>query len=454
MAFTSVNPANGETLATYDEWSAARLEQALERTAKAGPAWRARSVGERAGFLLRLGEAIDARAEELATLMTKEMGKVIAEARGEVAKCALLCRYYAEHAETFLADEPAESDATRSYVAYQPLGTVLGIMPWNFPLWQVIRFATPALTAGNTGLLKHANNVSGCALALEELFLAAGYPEGVFQTLMISIPAVDEIIGDPRISAVTLTGSERAGEVVAAEAGRHLKKTVLELGGSDAFIVLDDADIDAAVETGVKSRYQNAGQSCIASKRFIVLDAVADEFVARFRARVETLKPGDPLDPATNFGPMARPDLRDALHAQVTDALEKGARAVTGCGSVPGAGCYYQPSILDGVSPGMRAWEEELFGPVASIIRVADEAEAVRVANGVSFGLGGSVWTRDPARGERVALALECGSAFVNGLVKSDPRLPFGGTKRSGYGRELALHGMREFVNAKTIWVA
>lgn len=454
MAFTSINPANGETLASYDEWSDARLEQALELGAKAGPAWRARSLAERVQFLLRLGEAIDANADKLATLMSQEMGKIITEARGEVAKCALLCRYYAEHAEAFLADEPAETDAGKSYVTYQPLGAVLGIMPWNFPLWQVIRFAAPALTVGNTGLLKHADNVPGCALAIEELFLEAGYPEGVFQTLMISIPTVDSIIGDPRISAVTLTGSERAGEVVAAEAGRHLKKTVLELGGSDPFIVLDDADLDAAVAVAVQSRYLNAGQSCIAAKRFIVLDAVADDFVARLRAKVETLEPGDPLAPETNFGPMARADLREALHAQVSDALAKGARAVTGCEAVPGDGYYYQASILDGIKPGMRAWQEEVFGPVASIIRVPDEAEALRVANGVTFGLGGSVWTRDKARGERVALALECGSAFVNGLVKSDPRLPFGGTKRSGYGRELALHGIREFVNVKTIWIA
>jgi succinate-semialdehyde dehydrogenase/glutarate-semialdehyde dehydrogenase len=338
-------------------------------------------------------------------------------------------------------------------VAWQPLGTVLAVMPWNFPFWQVFRFAAPALVAGNTGLLKHASNVPQCALAIEAIFTGAGIPAGVFRTLMIESSRVAAVIADPRVHAVTLTGSDTAGRQVAAAAGSHIKKSVLELGGSDPFIVLEDADLELAVEQAVTSRFLNTGQSCIAAKRFIVPEAIADEFVQRFREAVEDLAQGDPLDEANRLGPMAREDLRDDLHRQVEDSLAQGAVAVTGCRVPAGPGAYYPPSILDRVGPGMRAWREELFGPVASIIRVGNEAEAVRVANDTGFGLGGSVWTRDSARGERVARRLECGCAFVNGLVKSDPRLPFGGVKASGYGRELSRLGMREFLNAKTIWI-
>ncbi|MAT65455.1 MAG: succinate-semialdehyde dehydrogenase [Gammaproteobacteria bacterium] len=453
MSFKVVNPANGTVLRVVDTWTEKQLDAALEQAAAAAPDWRALPLAERCRLLTRVGEVLRARREELARTVTGEMGKLITEARGEVDKCAWVCDYYADNAAAFLADEPIETDAGRSLVAYQPLGTVLAVMPWNFPLWQVMRFAAPALAAGNTGLLKHASNVPHCAQLLEEVFLEAGVPAGVFTSLMIPSSMVARVIGDPRVHAVTLTGSEPAGKAVAAAAGQHLKKSVLELGGSDAFVILEDADLELAVDQAVASRFLNAGQSCIAAKRFIPVTAIADEFVERFRVKVEELRCGDPMDESTRLAPMARFDLRDDLHQQVVDTLAKGAVAVTGCMPQPGDGAWYQASILDRVEPGMRAYSEELFGPVAIVIRAADEADAVRIANDSDFGLGGSVWTRDAERGERVARRLECGSAFVNGLVKSDPRLPFGGVKRSGYGRELSLLGIREFVNAKTVWV-
>ena len=453
MSFCSMNPASGEVLAEYDTWEATRIEEALALAAKTQPAWAARPFAERRALLQQAAAVLRERREHYARLVTLEMGKLYREALGEVDKCALACEYYAEHGEDFLADEPIDSDAGKSFVAYQPLGVVLAVMPWNFPLWQVIRFAAPALMAGNVGLLKHASNVPQCALALEEVFREAGLPEGCFQTLMISAGQVEGVLRDPRVAAATLTGSEPAGRSVAAVAGSEIKKTVLELGGSDAFVVLEDADLDWAVKQAVASRFLNAGQSCIAAKRFIVVDAVAEDFLAAFRQAVEALQSGDPFADATTLAPLARSDLRDELHEQVRDSIAAGAVAVTGCAPVPGEGAYYQASILDQVAPGMRAYHEELFGPVAIVMRARDEDDAVRQANDSRFGLGGSVWTRDSARGEAVARRLECGCAFVNGLVKSDPRLPFGGVKASGYGRELSRLGIREFVNAKTVWI-
>ncbi len=453
MAYRSINPATGEAGEQFASWDAEQLDAALAAVDAAHPAWSATAMAERSALMRRLGEILRGRRDELAALMTLEMGKLTGEARAEVEKCALGCDYYAEYAPRFLADESIASDAGKSYVAYQPLGTVLAVMPWNFPLWQVFRFAIPTLMAGNSGLLKHASNVPQCALAIESVIREAGFADNVFRTLMIDARQVAEVIRDPRVHAVTLTGSEPAGRQVAACAGEHLKKSVLELGGSDAFVVLEDANLDLTVPQALSSRFTNSGQSCIAAKRFIVVDAIADVFVTRFRAAVEALRPGDPRDEATTFAPMARLDLRDELHRQVLDSIAAGAQLVTGGAPVEGPGWWYQATILDRVTAGMPAFDEELFGPVAAVIRVADEAEALAVANGSRFGLGGSVWSADTARGERFARRLQSGVAFVNGMVKSDPRLPFGGVKASGYGRELSLHGIREFVNAKTIWV-
>lgn len=454
MPFLSVNPATGEEVFRAEGHRPAQVEAILEDSASAAPAWRAVPVEERCRLLARAAVVLQTKRDELSRLITLEMGKLIGEARAEIEKCAAGCRFYAEHAEEFLADEPVATNAQQSLVAYQPLGTVLAVMPWNFPFWQAIRCAAPALAAGNTVLLKHASNVPQCALAIERVFEEAGFPEGVFRTLLIDSEMVGRLIADSRVHAVSLTGSDKAGRAVAARAGEHLKKSVLELGGSDPFIVLEDADLDSAAEQAARSRFQNAGQSCIAAKRFLVMETVHAEFVELFKAAAEALVPGDPMDGDTSLAPMARSDLRDELHGQVLDALGHGAVAVTGGRQLDRSGYYYAASVLSGVAPGMRAWTEEVFGPVALVIRVADEDAAIEIANSSRFGLGGSVWTQDAARGERVARRLECGAAFVNEMVKSDPRLPFGGVKDSGFGRELSRHGIREFVNAKTVWVA
>lgn len=453
MKLTSANPATGAVLKTLQAWDEPALEQCLQRVAQATPLWAAEPLAVRAQLLRHLAQRLRERKEALARLITLEMGKLLVEARAEIEKCAWGCDYYAERGAPFLAPEVISTDATQSYVCYEPLGTVLAIMPWNFPFWQVFRCAAPALMAGNTVLLKHASNVPQCALAIEELFGDAGFPADVFRTLLIESRQVERVIADARVQAVSITGSVGAGRTVAAAAGRQLKKTVLELGGSDAFIVLDDADLESTVTQAVTSRLLNAGQSCIAAKRMIVLDNIADAFVRSLKAALERLQPGDPLEETTMLAPLARADLRAELHVQVCDSIAQGALAVTGCRVLPGPGHYYAASLLDQVKSGMRAWSEELFGPVACVIRARDEQDAVRIANDTHFGLGASVWTQDSARGERVARALQCGAAFVNGIVKSDPRLPFGGIKDSGYGRELSRHGLHEFVNVKTVWI-
>lgn len=453
MAFESINPANGRRLEIVEAWDDARIESALAASARAWPAWAAAAIERRCELLQEVANVLRGRQDGLARLITLEMGKLIGEARAEIEKCAHACDYYAERAGAFLADEPITSDAGRSFIAWQPLGAVLAVMPWNYPFWQVFRFAAPALAAGNVALLKHASNVPRCALAIEEVFRDAGLPEGVFTTLMIPASRVARVIEDARVRAVTLTGSEAAGRKVASSAGAALKKTVLELGGSDAFLVLEDADLEHTVKNAIASRYMNAGQSCIAAKRFLVVDAIADRFVAAFRAGAETLASGDPLAAGTRLAPLARADLRADLHHQVLRSIALGAELVTGGAPLPGPGFYYPATILDRVTPGMPAFDEELFGPVASVIRVRDADEAIAVANASRFGLGGSVWTTDLGRGESLARRLQCGGAFVNGIVKSDPRLPFGGIKDSGYGRELSIHGLREFVNIKTVWI-
>ncbi|MDY0050168.1 MAG: NAD-dependent succinate-semialdehyde dehydrogenase [Halothiobacillaceae bacterium] len=454
MQFQSIDPYDGRVHARFDVWDAGRIEQALADAAGMFPLWRDTSLRRRAELLARVGERLLMQRDELAEVMCAEMGKRLVEARAEVEKSALVCAYYAEQAEAFMADEPVHSGAGRSVVVHEPLGPVLAVMPWNFPLWQVFRFAAPALVAGNVGLLKHASNVPQCAVLIEDVIREAGVPAGVFQTLMIRSGQVDAVVRDARVRAVSLTGSEPAGRAVARAAGESLKKAVLELGGSDAFIVLEDADLAWTVERAVQSRFANAGQSCIAAKRFLVVEAVADDFVARLAEAVRALEPGDPRAPQTTLAPLARADLVSEIDAQVRDALAQGARCVTGGTPLPALGPnFYAATVLEGIRPGMRAWEEELFGPVALVTRVADEEEALSIANGSRFGLGGSVWTRDVARGEALARRLTCGAAFVNDLVHSDPRLPFGGCKDSGYGRELSRHGLREFVNVKTLWV-
>ena len=453
MAMETINPTTGKSEKKFETWDDKQLKGALQQVTDATPAWAAKPMAERAELMKHLAAELRDNKQHYGGLITLEMGKPISEAVGEIEKCAWACEYYADKAATFLADEVIESDAGKSYVAYLPLGTVLAVMPWNFPFWQVYRFAAPGLMAGNTAVLKHASNVPQCALAIEETFRKAGFPENVFRTLMIPASMVQSVVEDPRIHAATLTGSEPAGRQVAAEAGAVLKKVVLELGGSDAFVVLDDADLEQAAKWGVTARYLNDGQSCIAAKRFIVVDAIPDKFLELFKANAEALVVGDPADEKTQIGPMSRKDLRDSLHEQVADSVAAGAVAELGCEIPEGDGAYYPVSIIDHVKPGMRAYEEELFGPVAIFIRVKDEEEALRVANDSRFGLGGSVWTENSERGDQFARKMQSGSTFVNGMVKSDPRLPFGGIKASGFGRELSHHGIKEFVNAKTIWI-
>jgi succinate-semialdehyde dehydrogenase / glutarate-semialdehyde dehydrogenase len=452
--FVSIDPSTGGKLSEYTGTPRDEVERRLAAAHAAQMDWRARPVDERAGMLRAVGRLLRDGKEEHGALMTREMGKPITQALGEVEKCAWVCDYYAEHAEEHLAPVMTDTDASKSYWTYAPLGVVLGIMPWNFPFWQVMRFAVPTITAGNAALLKHASSVPGCALALERLFHEAGYPEDLFRSLFIGSDDVGDLIDDSRIRGVSLTGSVRAGRSVGERAGRALKKCVLELGGSDPSLVLEDADLEETARSCALGRLGNSGQSCIAAKRFVVVEAVRDAFEEKLVQAMEAWTVGDPNDSDTEMGPLAREDLRDELHDQVERSVGAGARLVSG-GSIPDrAGWWYPPTVLSDVRTGMPAYSEELFGPVASIVPVPDEAEAIRVANDTSFGLGASVYTRDVERGERIAAELvDAGNCFVNGIVKSDPRLPFGGTKDSGYGRELSPLGIHEFTNVKTVWV-
>jgi succinate-semialdehyde dehydrogenase/glutarate-semialdehyde dehydrogenase len=454
VAIASVNPVDGKTLQAFSAADAEGIERALSLAGTTFRSWRRVGFAERAAKMQRAAEILEADKRRCGELMTLEMGKPIAAAVAEVEKCATVCRYYAEHAAAFLASETIATDAGRSFVSYEPLGCVLAVMPWNFPFWQVFRFAAPTLMAGNVGILKHASNVPQSALAIAEIFARAGFPPGVFQSLLIGSGEVDRLIADPRIAAVTLTGSEGAGVAVGRAAGAAIKKAVLELGGSDPFLVLPSADLARAAATAVKARTINNGQSCIAAKRFIVHRSVYDEFVDRFVGGMAALVVGDPMDPATEIGPLATAAIRDELAAQVERSVAAGARVLLGGRKLEGPGYFYSPTVLAEPAPGSPAFDDELFGPVATLFRAEDLDQAIALANHKVFGLGAAAWTEDPGEQERLVAELEAGSVFVNGMVKSDPRLPFGGIKRSGFGRELSHHGIREFVNVKTVWIA
>ncbi|HEV7672330.1 MAG TPA: NAD-dependent succinate-semialdehyde dehydrogenase [Thermoanaerobaculia bacterium] len=453
MPIASINPATGETVATFEELSATEIERRVALAAAAFRSWRKTPFATRSAVLVRAAEILEAEKRRFGEILTLEMGKPIGAAVAEVEKCAGCCRFYAEHGAGFLADEPAETDAKRSFVRYDPIGVVLAVMPWNFPFWQVFRFAAPAVMAGNVGLLKHASNVPQAALAIEEIFTRAGAPEGVFQTLLVGSGAVEALIGDPRIAAVTLTGSEGAGVAVGRAAGAQIKKAVLELGGSDPFVVMPSADLPAAIATAVKARTINNGQSCIAAKRFIVHRDIAAEFERGFVEKMAALEVGDPMDPKTEIGPLATGKILDELDDQVQRSIAAGTRCLTGGKRLDRKGNFYPPTVLADPPEGSPAYAEETFGPVAVLFTVDNLDQAIDLANATTFGLGASAWSTDPAEQERLIAEIEAGSVFINGMVKSDPRLPFGGIKRSGFGRELSAHGIREFVNVKTVWV-
>jgi len=454
MAIATINPATGEVIKTFQPLSAAEIEQKLQLAVKAFHRERKTSFAERARRMTKAAEILERDKAEFAKLMTLEMGKPLKAAVAEAAKCATACRYYAENAEKFLADEVVETGARKSFIRYLPIGPILAVMPWNFPFWQVLRFAAPALMAGNVGLLKHASNVPQCALAIEKIFRDSGFPEGVFQTLLIGSQQVDALLNDPRVVAATLTGSEQAGIQVGVGAAKRIKKVVLELGGSDPFIVMPSADLDAAVATAVEARVINNGQSCIAAKRFIVAEPIADAFERKFVARMESLRVGDPFDEKTELGPLATADGVTSLDTDVQKTVKAGAKVLTGGHPLKMAGNYYAPTVLTNIPKDSPAYGEEFFGPVASIFRVKDQDEAIRIANDVRFGLGASAWTNDDRERERFINELEAGMVFINKMVASDTRIPFGGVKQSGHGRELGVVGIREFMNAKTVWIA
>lgn len=450
----SINPANGATLREYPEHSDDEVALKVAAAADAFERHRRTSFEERAHRMLRAAEILESEKRSLAELMTTEMGKTLTSAIAEAEKCALACRYYAEHAERFLADEPHPVERAQAFVRYQPIGPVLAIMPWNFPFWQVFRFVAPALMAGNVGLLKHASNVPGCALAIEDILRRAGFDEGVFQTLLIGSSRVGGVIADPSIRAVTLTGSDAAGSAVASEAGKAIKKTVLELGGSDPFIVMPSADLDHTIEIAVKARTINNGQSCIAAKRFIVHDAIYDRFVEQFVARMQALTVGDPMDPDTDVGPLATAQIRDGVHQQVLATIAAGGRALTGAREIERPGFYYEPTVLVDIPVDSPAYNDEIFGPVAAVFRAENIDHAIRIANDHRYGLGSSAWTNDPGEQQQFIDGIEAGQVFINAMVASDPRVPFGGVKHSGYGRELSRVGIHEFVNIKTVWIS
>jgi succinate-semialdehyde dehydrogenase/glutarate-semialdehyde dehydrogenase len=449
----SIDPATGELIEEFAPMGDEQVDRLVGEAHRAFGDWRARGFAARSELMGRAAQVLRDDMERLAATITAEMGKTLGEARAEVEKCAFCCDYYAEHAEEFLRDLPMPSDSPHSFAGFEPIGVVLAVMPWNFPFWQVFRFAAPGLMAGNTAVLKHAANVSRCALEIEEVFRRAGFPDGVFRTLLIPGDAVARVIADPRVRAVTLTGSDATGARVAGAAGENVKKTVLELGGSDAFVVLADADLRQAAKVGAQARFQNCGQSCIAAKRFIVVEPVAEEYEGLLVEQARALRVGDPRDEATQMGPMAREDLRESLEDQVRRAVSDGARVATGGRRFGEHGWYYEPTVLLDCTPQNTAFREETFGPVAAVMRVRDEEHALEVANASPYGLGGNLWTRDVSRGIALARRMDTGGVFINGMTHSDPRLPFGGVKRSGYGRELSSFGIREFVNVQTIWV-
>jgi succinate-semialdehyde dehydrogenase/glutarate-semialdehyde dehydrogenase len=453
MPIASINPTTGETLKTFTALNETQIEEKLQRAAEIFHSYRRTPFAERELMMLRAADILDSEKHELGRMMTTEMGKPIKGALQEVEKCALVCQYYAENAKRHLADQTIETNATRSFVRFQPLGPVLAVMPWNFPLWQVFRFAAPALMAANVGLLKHASNVPQCALAIEDIFLRAGFPHGAFQTLLIGSDAVEKILNDNRVVAATLTGSEGAGRSVASIAGKQIKKTVLELGGSDAFIVMPSADLDKAVDSAVKARTINNGQSCIAAKRFIVASEIYDDFERKFVMTMRALRVGDPLEESTDIGPLATPQILKDLDDQVKKAVAAGAKVLSGGKQVGRAGNFYEPTVLTNISHQSPIYSEEVFGPVALLFRVANPDEAIQLANATTFGLGAAAWTNDTEEQMRFIEELEAGCVFINGMVASDPRLPFGGVKNSGYGRELGEFGIREFVNVKTVWI-
>jgi succinate-semialdehyde dehydrogenase/glutarate-semialdehyde dehydrogenase len=453
MSISTINPANAKTVRTFEPHSAARVNEALDRGVAAFQQHRRTSFADRATYMRRAAEILNAECRELGRLMTLEMGKPIKAAMAEAEKCATACTYYADNAAKFLADQPVQMEGGESWVAFQPLGVVLAIMPWNFPFWQVFRFAAPALMAGNVGILKHASNVPQCALAIEDVFRRAGFAEGAFQTLLVGSESVEAMIADPRIAAVTLTGSEGAGRSVASAAGKHLKKSVVELGGSDPFVVMPSADMEAAVSTAVTARMINNGQSCIAAKRFIIHEKIYVEFIDKFVARVAAVRVGDPMDEKTELGPLATGAIRDELDQQVKASVAAGARLLTGGKKIEGDGFFYEPTVLADIPPSAPAASDELFGPVASVFKAKDIGDAIRIANGTTFGLGASAWTRDKAERDKFVAEIESGLLFINGMVVSDARLPFGGVKHSGFGRELGEFGIREFVNIKSVRV-